>query len=80
MDRPHHPARDNSLYVKTAPVDVAPGERGRPKNTWRRTVEKEREELGWRSGRKGQVVASDRRKLRSLLDGLMRPLGHEEDK
>ena len=32
--------------------------RGRPKTTWRRTVEKERKEEGWESWNEVQTIAS----------------------
>jgi hypothetical protein len=41
--------------------------------------EKEREELAWESWRDEQFVDSDHCKWRSLLGGLMRPVGHGED-
>ncbi|XP_062609873.1 uncharacterized protein LOC134271677 [Saccostrea cucullata] len=74
--------REENSHIRTALTWAPEGKRrrGRPKNTWRRSVEREREELGWNSWKEGQVVASDRRKWRSLLNGLMRPPGHGEDK
>ena len=35
--------------------------RGRPKTTWRRTVEKERSKAGWKSWEVAKVVAQDRK-------------------
>ena len=35
--------------------------RGRPKTTWRRTVEKERNKAGWKSWEVAKVVAQDRK-------------------
>ena len=46
--------------------------RERPRNTWRRTVEKDREELGWESWRAAENEARDRQGWRSMLNGLMR--------
>ena len=37
--------------------------RGRPKKTWRRTAEKERDEMGWQSWRAAKEVAMDRPRL-----------------
>ncbi|XP_062570235.1 uncharacterized protein LOC134232297 [Saccostrea cucullata] len=74
--------REENSHVRTA-LTWAPEEkrqRRRPKNTWRRSVEREREEMGLDSWKEGQVVASDRRKWRSLLNGLMRPPEQGEDK
>lgn len=34
--------------------------RGRPKTTWRRTIEKDRKERGWRSCVEARVAALDR--------------------
>lgn len=53
--------------------------RGRPRNTWRRTVEKERQELGWETWRSAELAAKDKAGWRKILSGLMRPLGHGED-
>ena len=52
-------ARDN---IKIALTWAPEGrrKRGRPRNTWRRTVEKEREELGWESWRTAENEARDR--------------------
>lgn len=34
---------------------------GRPKTTWRRSVEKERDEAGWKSWEEARVEACDRK-------------------
>ena len=47
--------------------------RGRPRNTWRRSVEKEREELGWESWRAAENEARDGQGCRTMLNGLKRP-------
>ena len=39
--------------------------KGRPKTTWRRTVEKERKEGGWNSWSEARTVAANREKWRS---------------
>ena len=43
--------------------------RGRPKETWRRTVEKEREELGFSSWGAARTAAGDKARWRTLTDG-----------
>ena len=37
------------------------GGRGRPKTTWKRTVEKEQNKAGWKSWEVAKVVAQDRK-------------------
>ena len=44
--------------------------RGRPKTTWRRTVEKERNEAGWRSWNTAKVAARDRTKWNDSVAAL----------
>ena len=51
--------------------------RGRPKETWRRTVEKEMKDRGWTWGHLEQQAA-DRNQWRSLVEALCAPT-HEED-
>lgn len=53
--------------------------RGRPKTTWRRTVEKERAEVGWKSWEEARVAARDRRKWRETADALC-ATGREGDR
>ena len=40
--------------------------RGRPRETWRRTVEKDRNEMGWPSWRAAEEAARDRPRWRDL--------------
>ena len=54
--------------------------RGRPRETWRRTVEKERNQLGWHSWGAAVASAADRDGWRNLLAGLKSPHGPDEDK
>ena len=54
--------------------------RGRPRETWRRTVEKERNQLGWQSWEAAVASAADRDGWRNLLAGLKSPRGPKEDK
>ena len=44
--------------------------RGRPKTTWRRTVEKERNEIGWRSWEEVRMAAANRDKWRKSVKAL----------
>jgi len=43
---------------------------GRPRTTWRRTVEKERSTLGWRSWGQARTVTHDRARWRRCIDTL----------
>ena len=49
--------------------------RGRPKETWRRTVERERSQLGWHSWTEAEHRANNRLSWRKLING---PILHEE--
>ncbi|KAL9973561.1 hypothetical protein ACROYT_G020033 [Oculina patagonica] len=49
--------------------------RGRPKISWRRTVEGERKDLGWTSWNVVEQRAKDREGWRTFLGGLMLQLG-----
>ena len=53
--------------------------RGRPRETLRRTAEKERNQLGWHSWGLAAASAADRDGLRDLLAGLKSPHGLDED-
>ena len=53
--------------------------RGRPKTTWRNTIERERKELGWTSWNVVEQVAKDREEWQLLLRGLMLHPRSEED-
>ena len=53
--------------------------RGRPRETWRRTAEKERNQLGWHSWGLAAASAADRDGWRDLLAGLKSPHGLDED-
>ena len=44
--------------------------RGRPKTTWRRTVEKERQEAGWRSWEEVRTPATYREEGKSSVEAL----------
>ena len=53
--------------------------RGRPKTTWRRTVEKERDEAGWTSWAEARTSAADRVKWRRSVEALC-AIRHEADR
>ena len=53
--------------------------RGRPKTTWRRTVEKERDEAGWTSWAEARTSAADRVKWRRSMEALC-VTRHEADR
>ena len=65
---------DHSSHCATALTWTPEGTRkvGRPKTTWRRTVEKEREQHGWTSWNQARTQAKNRSKLASSYQGLMR--------
>ncbi|XP_056018352.1 uncharacterized protein LOC125671844 [Ostrea edulis] len=54
--------RNNNRNIKIALTWTPEGKRrtGRPRNTWRRTVESERNNLGWTTWQRAEVVAADR--------------------
>ena len=52
---------------------------GRPKTTWRRTVEQERTKAGWKTWNQARVVAADRTKWRNSVAALC-ATGHEADR
>ena len=57
--------------------------RGRPKETWRRTVERERREMGFETWREAEQAAKDRRRWRDLIKGSIlssQELGHKKKK
>ena len=53
--------------------------RGRPKTTWRRTVDKERREAGWKSWAEARTAAADREKWKSSVKALC-ATRHEVDR
>ena len=44
--------------------------RGRPRTTWRRTVERERAKAGWKNWSEVQIAAADRANWRSCVEAL----------
>ena len=53
--------------------------RGRPKATWKRTVEKQRAEAGWQSWAEGKTIAVNRDKWRDSVKALC-ATRHKEDR
>ena len=49
---------DSNIAMSWAPEGKR--RRRRPKTTWRRTVEKERKEAGWRSREETRMIAAER--------------------
>ena len=64
-----HILRSDNEHTKTALTWTPPGKRsrGRPKETWRRTAERERTSLGFPSWRSAGAAARDRTTWRSLF-------------
>ena len=53
--------------------------RGRPKTTWRRTVEKERDNFGWTSWNQVKAIAKNREQWREQVEALC-ATRHEADR
>ena len=68
---------DSKIAVSWAPEGKR--RRGRPKTTWRRTVEKERKEAGWRSWEETRMIATDREQWKTSVKALC-TTRHEEDR
>ena len=62
---------ENTRHVKLAITWTPEGKRkrGRPKETWRRTIERERQDLGFQSWTDATAVARDRQRWRGLVRG-----------
>jgi len=52
--------------------------RGGPKTTWRRTVEQERNQLGWQSWNEARRVVAEQSEWRRVM--AVYATGHEEDR
>ena len=74
--------REKNNHARVALTWAPEGKRkrGKPRTTWRRTVEKERELMGWTSWGKVAELAADRTGWRHAVHSLMHPQGREEDK
>ena len=71
------PKNDCNIALTWAPEGKR--RRGRPKTTWRRTVEKERREAGWDSWNQVRVIAADKKGWRCSVKALC-ATRHEEDR
>ena len=70
-----HILRSDDEHTKTALTWTPHGKRsrGRPKETWRRTVERERTQMGFATWRSAGAAASDRAAWRSFIRGPIVP-------
>ena len=59
---------DNNSSIALTWTPEGRRRRGRPKLTWRRMIERERNNFGWRSWGEAKVVASNRKRWKSLLN------------
>ena len=72
--------KDNNCRVALTWTPEGKRKRGRPKTTWRDTIERELKELGWTSWNVVEQVAKDREGWQLLLRGLMlHPSGEEDE-
>jgi hypothetical protein len=74
--------REKNNHARVALTWAPEGKRkrGKPRTTWRRTVEQERDLMGWTSWSKVAELATDRTGWRHAVHSLMHPQGREEDK
>lgn len=72
-----HILRSDNEHTKTALTWTPPGKRsrGRPKETWRRTVERERKQMGFATWGSAGAVARDRTAWRSFIRS---PIAHPD--
>ena len=63
-----HPTSDCAVALGWTPEGKR--RRGRPKTTWRRTVEKERDGQGWNSWERARQVAQDRKRWKENVQAL----------
>ena len=62
--------RNNITNVAMTWASEGKRKRGRPKTTWHQTVEKERNEIGWRSWEEARMAAARREKWRKSVKAL----------
>ena len=62
--------RNNITNVAMTWAPEGKRKRGRHKTTWRRTVEMERNEIGWRSREEARMAAANREKWRKSIKAL----------
>ncbi|XP_077870300.1 uncharacterized protein LOC144363564 [Saccoglossus kowalevskii] len=68
-----HTLREEPTSICNTALTWAPEgkrKRGRPKTTWRRTVEKESNKAGWKSWAEARVAAADRTEWRRSVEAL----------
>ncbi|XP_077863210.1 uncharacterized protein LOC144346069, partial [Saccoglossus kowalevskii] len=76
-----HTLREEPTSICNTALTWAPEgkrKRGRPKTTWRRTVEKERNKAGWKSWAEARVAAADRAST-ERLHSVLCAIRHLED-
>jgi len=61
---------DNDCVTALTRTPEGKRKKGRPKTTWRPTVEKERSKAGWQSWREVRTVAQDRNRWRAHVEAL----------
>ena len=68
----HILCEDRNSITNVAMTWVPEGKqkRERPKKTWRRTVEKERNEIGWGSWEEARMAATNRERWRKSVNAL----------
>lgn len=76
LRKPH----DNNSRVALTWAPEGKRKRGRPKTTWRRSAEAEREQLGWQTWSEAVTVANDRVRWRKMLSSLMSRPWLKEDR
>ena len=62
--------RDNNSYIALQWAPEGKRTRGRPKTTWRRTTERERNQQGWTSWNVARTAAKDRKGWKSSVEAL----------
>ena len=62
--------RDNNSYVALQWAPEGKRTRGRPKTTWRRTTERERNQQEWTSWNVARTAAKDRKGWKSSVEAL----------
>ena len=71
--------RSDDCSVAMSWVPEGKRRRGRPKTTWRRTVEKERQKAGWKSWEEVQTPATNQEEWNSSVKALC-AMRHKEDR
>ena len=63
--------RNNDCNIAISRAQEGKNKRGRPKTAWRRTVDKERIEIGWRSREEMTMIAADREQRKTSVKALL---------